>query len=595
MANPIIQKNGSVSGPSGGGEGSNDLAPGETVDLANLEPSHAGLPHFWEFVDSPLGTAPVMIDEATETPSFVVDPDPLLAGSYEVKCTVNGIEFSTEIFAKPLTNTGARIPAHKEQTQYDKDGNTRGWQEAETVFKRTVDALLGETQASITERQGVVTVPLGGSSQEIELGGVVYPGSALAISGKLERAVTSGSVTLNLKVNGVTKLTTALSTAAPTFAAQIEDPGVHGILLSDVLTVEIVGFGYANADVLDSELVITSVLSSNLGNAPVTVPDASISQKGVAKLSVAPAIPSEPVAVGTNDTRLPDQNENDALQGTSGVPSNANRYVTNSDARLSDARTPTGHAIGGASHTASTLAEINSKISDATLDDTSGTRDPNAHDLAGAEHNSATLAQLNAKISDATLDDSSATRDPNAHDLAGAQHNSATLAQFNAKISDATLDDSSATRDPNAHALGGAAHSADTLANVNTKVSDATLAATDVEQSYTKSQRASVVALTDGANVAYDASASNIYELVATNIGTRQLDNPSNLAKGMTWQIWFIQDGTDGGEALTFDTFYDFGAEGTPDFTAQGVGVENIITCVALSTTKIRATTLLGA
>jgi hypothetical protein len=37
-----------------------------------------------------------------------------------------------------------------------------------------------------------------------------------------------------------------------------------------------------------------------------------------------------------NDSRLPTQDENDALQGTNGVPSNANRYVTDSDPRLAD-------------------------------------------------------------------------------------------------------------------------------------------------------------------------------------------------------------------------------------------------------------------
>lgn len=42
--------------------------------------------------------------------------------------------------------------------------------------------------------------------------------------------------------------------------------------------------------------------------------------------------------------RLPSQSENDALQGTSGVPSNTNRYVTNDDARNTNARTPTSHA-----------------------------------------------------------------------------------------------------------------------------------------------------------------------------------------------------------------------------------------------------------
>jgi len=42
-------------------------------------------------------------------------------------------------------------------------------------------------------------------------------------------------------------------------------------------------------------------------------------------------------------------------------------------------------------------------------------RDPNAHDLAGAKHGSATLAALNLKVSDATLDDSSAARTPSLH------------------------------------------------------------------------------------------------------------------------------------------------------------------------------------
>jgi len=37
------------------------------------------------------------------------------------------------------------------------------------------------------------------------------------------------------------------------------------------------------------------------------------------------------------------------------------------------------------------------------------------HDLGGSEHNADTLANLNAKITDATLDDSGDPRDPNAH------------------------------------------------------------------------------------------------------------------------------------------------------------------------------------
>ena len=70
--------------------------------------------------------------------------------------------------------------------------------------------------------------------------------------------------------------------------------------------------------------------------------------------------------------------------------------------------TPGAHALAGAEHTADTLANLNSKVSDATLIDTgdsrlSDARTPTAHDLAGAEHNADTLANLNSKVSDATL------------------------------------------------------------------------------------------------------------------------------------------------------------------------------------------------
>ena len=152
---------------------------------------------------------------------------------------------------------------------------------------------------------------------------------------------------------------------------------------------------------------------------------------------------------------------------------------------MSDARTPTSHAVAGAEHSASTLASLNSKVSDATLIDTgdsrlSDARTPTSHDLGGAEHAADTLANLNSKVSDATLDDSSATRTPSSHGFAGAEHSSSTLAAVNGKISDATLIDTgdsrlSDARTPTAHALGGAEHTADTLANLNSKVSDATL------------------------------------------------------------------------------------------------------------------------
>lgn len=148
---------------------------------------------------------------------------------------------------------------------------------------------------------------------------------------------------------------------------------------------------------------------------------------------------------------------------------------------------------------------------------------------------------------------------------------------------------------PAAHDLAGAEHNADTFANLNTKVSDETLAGLGTSQQFTKNQRAAIVALTDAATTLINADDGNVFELTATGGvgGTRQLDNPTNLVAGMSFIVIFNQDGT-GSRALTFDTFYDFGDEGAPDFSAQAANISNVISCVALSTTQIACSTITG-
>ena len=60
--------------------------------------------------------------------------------------------------------------------------------------------------------------------------------------------------------------------------------------------------------------------------------DASTTVKGISKLSTAPVSGTNPIAVGDNDTRVPTQNENDALVGTSGTAvSSSNKLVDNAD------------------------------------------------------------------------------------------------------------------------------------------------------------------------------------------------------------------------------------------------------------------------
>lgn len=123
-------------------------------------------------------------------------------------------------------------------------------------------------------------------------------------------------------------------------------------------------------------------------------------------------VPSTTNRYVTNvDTRLPTQPENDALQGTSGTPSGTNRYVTNTDPRMTNARPPTAHSSthenGGSDEI--NVAGLSGQLADPQI--------PTNHAIGGVRHTASTLAQLNTKISDANLDDENDPRDPNAHEL----------------------------------------------------------------------------------------------------------------------------------------------------------------------------------
>ena len=75
----------------------------------------------------------------------------------------------------------------------------------------------------------------------------------------------------------------------------------------------------------------------------------------------------------------------------------AGTLAAGDDARFTDARTPTAHDLTGALHNNTTLANLNAKITDATLIDTgdarlSDARTPTAHVHAGADITSGTVA-----------------------------------------------------------------------------------------------------------------------------------------------------------------------------------------------------------
>lgn len=119
----------------------------------------------------------------------------------------------------------------------------------------------------------------------------------------------------------------------------------------------------------------------------------------------------------------------DAAAGTGSLRTlgtGAQQACAGNDSRLSDARTPTSHASShepgggdamsvdavagtGSLRTLGTGAQQACAGNDSRLSDA---RTPTAHNLGGSEHNADTLANLNAKVSDATLDTNTAKRPP---------------------------------------------------------------------------------------------------------------------------------------------------------------------------------------
>jgi hypothetical protein len=116
-----------------------------------------------------------------------------------------------------------------------------------------------------------------------------------------------------------------------------------------------------------------------------------------------------------------------------------------------------------------------------------------------------------------------------------------------------------------------------TIAIINsgtTDIDDARLttnvALLNVQQSFSKSQTVTRVALTDAANIATDASLSNVFSV--TLAGNRTLDNPTNLSNGQSL-IWIVTQDATGTRTLAFGTKFDFKGSSTVSTSANAVDV----------------------
>lgn len=110
------------------------------------------------------------------------------------------------------------------------------------------------------------------------------------------------------------------------------------------------------------------------------------------------------------------------IGGEAGAPDDAEYVTLSSNGDLTaealhasltgaDLHDPSNHALGGAFHTADTLANVNTKVSDATLDDQADPRDPTLH---SPTHQTGGTDQLNVGGLSGDLADA---QDPKTHSL----------------------------------------------------------------------------------------------------------------------------------------------------------------------------------
>ena len=114
---------------------------------------------------------------------------------------------------------------------------------------------------------------------------------------------------------------------------------------------------------------------------------------------------------------------------------------------------------------------------------------------------------------------------------------------------------------------------------------DANTAKLNVTQSFTKAQRGSVVALTDGATITPDFSAGNNFSV--TLGGNRTLANPTNIAAGQSGAITITQDGT-GSRTLAYGSYFKFSNGSAPVLTTTANAVD-VLVYYAESATRITA------
>jgi len=475
--------NGSVVYISGSGGGelrpsialalSNDAVTSEVIGLAthDIENNSYGYVTIWGKVND-LDTSAFADGDtlrlSDSTPGGLINTNPI-TGSYNVLVgyVIHSSATTGSIFVQVNADLGAQAGDASELVDDARKASPGTINPGQVVYVAGWNNGLAIEEVELAQANAAGTMPAVGVARDTITNNTI--GKVVAF-GRLSGLNTSGySVGQALYVSGdtagaLTSLKPSGSNAVQKVALVVRTSANNGVI-------DIIGSGRAN-DL--PTLATDNVWLGNSGSTPTAT-----ARSGIDDTAIHDNVSSEISAITAKAAPV----ANDYLIIEDSAAGNVKKHVlwgkiTGSGGAL------VAHGLADATyHTASTLAELNTKISDATLDTNTAERPAAAHGFADVtRHSASTLAQVNTLISDATLIDTadsrlSDDRNANPHGFAGAsRHSASTLAEVNTLISDATLDTNTAARPASPHGFADVVrHSASVLAEVNALISDATL------------------------------------------------------------------------------------------------------------------------
>jgi hypothetical protein len=133
-----------------------------------------------------------------------------------------------------------------------------------TLYRRTRNNVRADT-AGIYERTAQATVAQGtNAATTYALGGATFGGSAVGISARLvDDTVTSGSITIDLKVNSIVVLTATLDSTSSTFARAADVSGANPVAFGEDIEIDVTTTGLVTSGAGTPGVVLNATLINN--------------------------------------------------------------------------------------------------------------------------------------------------------------------------------------------------------------------------------------------------------------------------------------------------------------------------------------------